>query len=344
MENNCDALVAEAQEVLEKISERAEFEGVKADYFSANGKVRALFKLLSGAPKEQKPILGQKINECKTALESLFTQKLQKIEDQEISNALGEKIDPSVDVAKSGGIHPLSAVQELMVKIFRKVGFSVALNTELETSWFCYDALNMPNSHPARDAHDSFFLSSELSLNNVPKHGTEEYILRSHTSTVQIRTMLAEQPPLRILSPGRTFRRDTSDATHSPVFHQCEGLVVDKDVKVTDLKGVLDFFFKELFGNKCEIRFRPSFFPFTEPSFEVDFRSPNLGKLGNSWIEVAGCGTVDPKVFQAVGYNPEIWSGYAFGFGIERIAMLMYGIDDIRLFYQNDTRFLRQFA
>lgn len=344
MEDNCTSLVAEAREMLGQVSDRAGLESVKAVFFSANGKVRSLFKLLSAASSEEKPVLGQKINQCKIAIESLFTEKLRDIESREICQNLGEKVDPSIDVPTSGGVHPLSQIQEIMVEIFHKLGFTVALGTEIETGWFCYDALNMPDSHPARDSHDSFFLSPGLQIENISQHSSEGYILRSHTSTVQVRTMLAEQPPLRILSPGRTFRRDTPDATHSPIFHQCEGLVVDKNISVADLKAVLDFFFKELFGNRCEIRFRPSFFPFTEPSFEVDFRAPHLGKLGNSWIEVAGCGTVDPNVFISVGYDPEQWSGYAFGFGIERIAMLMYGIDDIRLFYQNDTRFLRQFA
>lgn len=342
MKNSCELLITEAQEVLDGVTNRAAFEGVKASFFGSSGKIRALFKLLSEASSTDKPRLGQEINRCKLAIESIFAKKLQVLEEQELDRRLGERPDPSIPVEYSGGIHPLSRIQERMVDIFRRVGFSIALSTELETGWFCYDALNMPDSHPARDTHDSFFLSPELALDNVSKHESEGYILRSHTSTVQVRTMLSEEPPLRILSPGRTFRRDTTDATHSPVFHQCEGLVVDESIGVADLKAVLDFFFKELFGNRCETRFRPSFFPFTEPSFEVDFRAPHLGKLGDSWIEVAGCGTVNPKVFDAVGYDPMKWSGYAFGFGIERIAMLMYGVDDIRLFYQNDTRFLRQ--
>ncbi len=344
MENNCEFLVLEAQAMIEQVSNNAELENAKAIFFGANGKLKTLFKLLSHTSPEEKPLLGQKINQCKTTIESIFTAKRSSLEEQEIANNLGEKIDPSMEIVHSGTVHPLSKIQEMMAKIFGKIGFTIALGTEIETSWFCYDALNLPDFHPARDTHDSFFLSSDLIVDNVHKHGDENYILRSHTSTVQIRTMLLEQPPLRVISPGRTFRRDTPDMTHSPIFHQCEGLVVDRDISVTDLKAVLDFFFKELFGDKCATRFRPSFFPFTEPSFEVDFRAPNVGKLSNKWVEIAGCGTVHPNVFQSVGYDPEQWSGYAFGFGLERIAMLMYGIDDIRLFYQNDSRFLKQFS
>lgn len=343
MSENFESILLEANAAVKQAKNRSEFESCKAIFLGSNGKLKELLKVLAHAPKEKKPILGQKINQCKTQLEEIFSNKFEEIENSELLNDIGSSIDPTIDVMQSGSIHPLSQIQELIVDTFKKIGFTVATGTEIETEWFCYDALNMPNSHPARDSHDSFFLK-EGKIDNISQHQDEKYILRSHTSTVQIRTMLSEKPPLRILSPGRTFRRDTLDATHSPVFHQCEGLMVDNDVKVTDLKAVLDFFFKELFGNKCETRFRPSFFPFTEPSFEVDFRAPNIGKLSNKWVEVVGCGIVDPKVFSNVGYSPEEWSGYAFGMGIERIAMLMYGIEDIRLFYQNDVRFLQQFA
>jgi phenylalanyl-tRNA synthetase alpha chain len=342
----CDfkGLVDRARLDLDVALDRAGFEKVKADFLGPNGQVKALFNTLASAGKEEKPRLGKLINECKARMEEIFVEKLSQLEDSELSDSLGPKIDPSVPIVAHGGIHPLSMMQETMAEIFRKIGFTIALGPEIETVWYCYDALNMDESHPARDAIDTLYFSESLCVKNVPRRGDEHHILRSQTSTVQVRTMLAEKPPLRIISPGRTFRRDTMDATHSANFHQCEGLVVDQGMSVVDLKSVLDFFFKELLGEKCETRFRPSFFPFTEPSFEMDFRAPNMGKLSNQWIEVVGCGMVHPNVFSVVGYDSNAWSGYAFGFGIERLAMLMCGVDDIRLFYQNDARFLKQFA
>lgn len=344
MDHNFEELIDQAKVNLDGVSTYAGFEKVKADFLGPSGKIKTLLTMLASASMEEKPRLGKLINNCKARLEEVFAEKLSALEDSELLGALGPKIDPSMPVAKRGAVHPLSAMQEIMAEIFHRIGFSVALGPEIETVWYCYDALNMDESHPARDAIDTLYFPGDLRVKNVTKHGDEDYILRSQTSTVQIRTMLAEKPPLRIISPGRTFRRDTMDATHSANFHQCEGLVVDENIGVVDLKSALDFFFKELLGEKCEIRFRPSFFPFTEPSFEMDFRLPSMGKLSGQWIEVAGCGMVHPRVFSAVGHDPSVWSGYAFGFGIERLAMLMYGVDDIRLFYQNDARFLKQFA
>jgi phenylalanyl-tRNA synthetase alpha chain len=301
-------------------------------------------KSLSSASVDDKPRLGKLINECKVRIEGMFAAKLAEIEDAELDCRPDDAIDPTIPVLRSGGIHPLSAIEEEMVEIFRRVGFTVADGPEIETVWYCYDALNVPESHPARDSMDTFYFPSGTRVGNVSRHGDEPYILRSQTSTVQIRTMESERPPLRIVSPGRTFRRDNIDATHSSNFHQMEGMVIDRDVSVVDLRAILDFLIRAMFGSRCEIRLRPSFFPFTEPSFEVDFRSPNMGKLSGRWIEVIGCGMVHQNVFSAVGYDSGEWSGYAFAVGIERIAMLAYGIDDIRLFYQNDVRFLRQFA
>jgi phenylalanyl-tRNA synthetase alpha chain len=323
---------------------RADFEKTKALFLGPSGKIRELVGKLASASQAEKPRLGKLVNDCKVRIEGMFAEKLSQLENAELLGSLGKKIDPTLPISGRGGVHPLSRMQEMMAEIFRKAGFTVALGSEIETVWYCYDALNVGEAHPARDTFDTLYFKDDLCVGNVSKHGNENYILRSQTSTVQIRTMLAERPPLRIISPGRTFRRDTMDATHSANFHQCEGLVVDENISVVDLKSILDFFFKELFGTKCEIRLRPSFFPFTEPSFEVDFRVRDMGKLSNRWIEVVGCGMIHPSVFSAVGYDPDVWSGYAFGFGIERLAMLMYGVDDIRLFYQNDTRFLGQFA
>ncbi|MDR2982052.1 MAG: phenylalanine--tRNA ligase subunit alpha, partial [Puniceicoccales bacterium] len=231
-----------------------------------------------------------------------------------------------------------------IIGVFRKLGFTVAEGPEIESEWYCFDALNTPDNHPARDMQDTLFLPPEARCADAPKKGNEAYVLRSHTSTVQIRTMLKQQPPIRIIAPGRCFRRDTVDATHSANFHQIEGLWVDKNVTLRDLKSVLDFFVREVFGTGVQTRLRPSFFPFTEPSFEMDIKSPNLGRLSDQWLEIMGCGLVDPNVFQNVGYDTTQWSGLAFGMGLERIAMLLHGIDDIRHFYANDLRFLRQFA
>ena len=239
---------------------------------------------------------------------------------------------------------PLTNVRRRVVSIFRKIGFTVAEATEVETEWFCFDALNTPDDHPARDEQDTLFFPPNSTWANITQKAKEAHVLRTHTSSVQIRTLFKEKPPLRIIAPGRCFRRDTVDATHSANFHQTEGLYVDKNVTVKDLKAVLDYFLKELFGDKLETRLRPSFFPFTEPSFEVDLKAPNLGKLSNKWIEIMGCGMVDPEVLKLVNLDPEEWSGFAFGLGIERVAMILHGIDDIRHFYQNDQRFLSQFS
>jgi phenylalanyl-tRNA synthetase alpha chain len=214
---------------------------------------------------------------------------------------------------------------------------------EIETEWFCFDALNTPEGHPSRDDRETFYFGKEVSIENVFKRSDEQYVLRTYTSTSQIRTMLRSKPPIGILSPGMVFHRDVMDAAHYLTFHQCEGLFVDESITVCDLKSILDFFFKKLTGENSEIRMRLSFFPFVSPGFKVDFRSKNLGKLSNRWIEICGCGMVAPNVFTNYVYAGDRISGFAFGMGIERLAMLGYGIDDIRLFFQNDTRFLKQF-
>jgi len=208
----------------------------------------------------------------------------------------------------------------------------VADGPEIEDEYHCFDALNTPADHPARDAQDTFYVETD-----------GRPLLRTHTSSVQIRVMKEQKPPVRIIVPGRVYRRDTADATHNPTFHQVEGLYVDKGVTVSDLKGTVEFVFRELMGPKTQIRFRPHYFSYTEPSFEIDFANSLTRKMGKDWLEIAGCGMVHPAVLEEVGLDPEEWSGWAFGFGIERIAMLRYGINDIRLFYENDTRFLRQF-
>ncbi len=218
------------------------------------------------------------------------------------------------------------------------MGFAVADGPEVEDEWYCFDALNTPADHPARDIQDTLYV-------DLPPHAEHgRYLLRTHTSPVQIRVMQQQQPPIRIVAPGRVFRRDTPDATHSPTFHQIEGLYVDKNVTVADLKGTVEFFFRELLDPDVRVRFRPHFFPYTEPSFEIDLSTAHFRARGKEWIELAGCGMVDPNVFKAVGYPDDAYTGWAFGFGIDRLAMIMYGITDIRLFTENDVKFLEQFS
>jgi phenylalanyl-tRNA synthetase alpha chain len=233
---------------------------------------------------------------------------------------------------KLGKLHPLTQVTDDIVRAFRKIGFAVAEGPEIEDEYHCFDALNTPADHPARDSQDTFYLNT-----------ADKRLLRTHTSSVQIRVMKSQPPPVRIIVPGRVYRRDNADATHNPTFHQIEGLYVDKNVTVGDLKGTVEFVFRELMGDDVKIRFRPHYFSYTEPSYEIDFTNALVKKMGKDWLEIAGCGMVHPQVFENVGYDPAVWAGWAFGFGIERIAMLRYGINDIRLFYENDVQFLKQF-
>jgi phenylalanyl-tRNA synthetase alpha chain len=346
MQEELTAIVAGVREAAPKIETRAEFEAFKATILGPKGSLTNVMKSMGKVPKEDKPAMGKLINEAKTAVTAAFDAVLERLDAAELAAKLGPAIDPTLPCPDldRGTLHPISQVREEMVALFRRIGFSVAEATEVETEHYCFDALNIPSDHPARDMQDSYYLPDALKVSNVGKHADEKYLLRTHTSTVQIRTMLKEKPPIRIVAPGRCFRRDTPDATHSANFHQIEGLYVDKNVTLLDLKATLDHFVKTIFGPKAKTRLRPSFFPFTEPSFEMDFFSPDLGKLSNKWLEIMGCGMVDPEVFKAVGIDPEVYTGYAFGMGIERIAMILQGVDDIRYYYQNDVRFLKQFA
>jgi phenylalanyl-tRNA synthetase alpha chain len=223
-------------------------------------------------------------------------------------------------------------VTEDIVRAFRRLGFAVADGPEVEDEYHCFDALNTPADHPARDSQDTFYLGHP-----------GRPLLRTHTSSVQIRVLKSQPPPIRIVVPGRVFRRDNADATHNPTFQQIEGLYVDKGVTVGDLKGTVEAVFRDLLGDDVRLRFRPHYFSYTEPSFEIDFANALVKKLGKEWLEIAGCGMVHPQVFENVGLDPEVWTGWAFGFGIERIAMIRYGVNDIRRFYENDLRFLHQF-
>jgi phenylalanyl-tRNA synthetase alpha chain len=307
-------------------------EQAKVNYLGANGKFTALLKQLGTLPKEERPAAGKIINEAKVALEAVLNDRKG---DLELKASLPkEPTDFTLPGRRHriGHLHPLTQVTEDIVRSFRKIGFVVADGPEIEDEYHCFDALNTPADHPARDTQDTFYLKT-----------ANRSLLRTHTSSVQIRVMKSQPPPVRIIAPGRVYRRDNADATHNPTFQQIEGLYVDRNVTVGDLKGTVEFIFKDLLGADVKLRFRPHYFSYTEPSFEIDFSSPLVKKMGKEWLEIAGCGMVHPQVFENVGYDPEVWTGWAFGFGIERIAMIRYDIHDIRLFYENDLRFLKQF-
>jgi phenylalanyl-tRNA synthetase alpha chain len=317
---------------LKSAPDLAALEHTKGAYLGPNGKFTALMKQLGTLGKEERPAAGKLINLAKVELETALGEKRSELE---LKAALPkEPTDFTLPGRRRplGKLHPLTQVTEDIVRSFRKIGFVVADGPEIEDEYHCFDALNTPADHPARDSQDTFYT-------NTPT----KQLLRTHTSSVQIRVLEKFKPPVRIVVPGRVYRRDNADATHNPTFHQIEGLYVDKNVTVGDLKGTVEFVFKELMGDDVKVRFRPHYFSYTEPSFEIDFTSPLVKKMGKDWLEIAGCGMVHPQVFENVGYDPEVWTGWAFGFGIERIAMIRYNINDIRLFYENDVRFLRQF-
>ena len=329
----------------------AALEQARVNNLGSNGRFTALMKQLGGLAKEEKPAAGKAINSAKVELEAALAQRRGELE---LKAALPqEPTDFTLPGRRRvvGKLHPLTQVTEDIVRSFRKIGFVVADGPEVEDEYHCFDALNTPADHPARDMQDTFYLeNAECRMQNAEAGsqrpgagGTPALLLRTHTSSVQIRVMAKQQPPVRIIVPGRVYRRDNADATHNPTFHQVEGLYVDRNVTVGDLKGTVEFVFKELMGSETRIRFRPHYFSYTEPSFEIDFSSALTRKMGKEWLEIAGCGMVHPQVFENVGYDPEVWTGWAFGFGIERIAMIRYGINDIRLFYENDVRFLKQF-
>ena len=314
----------------------AALEQTKGAWIGPNGKFTALMKQLGSLSKEERPAAGKLINAAKVELEAALAARRDELE---LKAALpSEPTDFTLPGRRraAGRLHPLTQVTDDIVRAFRKIGFAVADGPEIEDEYHCFDALNTPADHPARDAQDTFYLASAPAT-------PASRLLRTHTSSVQIRVMKSQPPPVRIIVPGRVYRRDNADATHNPTFHQIEGLYVDKNVTVGDLKGTVEFVFKELMGSDVKIRFRPHYFSYTEPSYEIDFTNALVKKMGKDWLEIAGCGMVHPQVFENVGYDSAVWSGWAFGFGIERIAMLRYGINDIRLFYENDARFLKQF-
>lgn len=315
----------------EKPSNRQELEDFRIRYMGKKGKLNACYALLKSAPNEEKKLLGQQINEFKQEVQQQLESFKSAVQREE-SKAEASAIDMSlpVDDLGKGSRHPLSLVRNELVRIFGNIGFDVSEGNEVVDEWTNFTALNMPEDHPARDMQDTFFVD-----------GIDKHVLRTHTSGVQVKVMLDQSAPIRTIAPGMVFRKD-NDSTHSPFFHQVEGLYIDKNVSFADLKQCLYYFVQEMFGEGTAFRLRPSYFPFTEPSAEMDIEwNKNEEK---SWMEILGCGMVDPAVLENCNIDPEIYSGYAFGIGIERIAMLKYGIHDIRTFYENDQRFLSQFA
>jgi phenylalanyl-tRNA synthetase alpha chain len=334
-----DAVAAEARAAIARAATSAELEQIRVRYLGRQGVLTSLLRSLGTLPPAERPLVGAAANDAKRELETALEQRLAaRLEEERRRRREGARVDLTLPGRRPplGSLHPLTRVHDEIVEIYVGLGFSVAEGPEIESDYFNFEALNLPKDHPARDMQDTFYL-------------TEDRLLRTHTSPVQIRTMQAQKPPLRIIVPGKVYRRD-ADITHSPQFTQFEGLAVDRNISMADLKGTLELFAREMFGPRSKIRFRPSFFPFTEPSAEVDVLCFLCGGDGcrvckqSGWLEILGSGMVHPQVLRNVGYDPEDVTGWAFGMGVERIAMLKYGVDDIRLFYENDLRFLRQFA
>lgn len=339
MQEQVKQIIAEAKENLQRASTEKEVEQIRIQVLGRNGKLTGLLKEMRGLTKEEKMTMGPALNSAKAEMEGLIGEKFKEVKEAaKIAKFAAERIDvtePGKDFTV-GVKHPLTITIEEISRIFLSMGYSIAEGPEVETVFNAFDALNSPPDHPSRDKTDTFYIS-------------EDTVLRPHTSSVQIRTLLKEEPPIKVISPGRCFRFDTPDATHSPMFHQVEGLIVDEGITMADLKGTMDILAKRLFGEKTRTKFRPHYFPFTEPSGEVDvscFKCDGAGCRickGSGWIEILGCGMVHPNVLAVGGIDTEKYTGFAFGMGVERIAMLKYGVDDIRLFYENDMRFINQF-
>src|SRR6266481_9302181 len=310
------------------ISDEAELERVKARYLGKDGSLTALLKSLGKLSADERPAAGARINQVKQAIEAALQQRRDALQQNQLTQKLAaESLDVSLPGRGSGvgGLHPVTRTLQRIESLFHSLGFAVADGPEIEDDFHNFTALNMPENHPSRSMHDTFYVEGGM-------------VLRTHTSNVQIRYMETHKPPIKIIAPGRVYRID-SDATHSPMFHQVEGLWIDETVSFADLKGVFTEFLRRFFErDDLKVRFRPSFFPFTEPSAEIDMA------FGEGWLEISGAGQVHPNVLRAVGIDPELYQGFAFGMGPDRLAMLRYGVNDLRLFFENDLRFLRQFA
>ena len=340
MEEQLKSIKESALSAIHGASNNQELQDIRVKFLGKKGELTALLKGLGKLSKEERPAAGAKVNEVRVVLEEAISALQDKFDAEELKEKLTrERIDITLPgrAPQKGHMHPLTIVNEMIEEFFIKMGYTVEDGPEIEQDYYNFECLNLPKDHPARDMQDSFYI-------------TDNFLLRTHTSPVQARTMQAHtsNAPIRMIAPGKVYRWDY-DATNSPVFHQVEGLLIDKDIKFSDLKGTLELFLKYMFGEKTKIRFRTSFFPFTEPSAEVDISCVMCGGEGcrvcshTGWLEILGCGMVHPNVLRLNGYDPEKVQGFAFGMGVERIAMLLYGINDLRLFFEDDTRFLKQF-
>lgn len=339
MKEKLEAIIRAATEAAREAADEKQIEDIRVKYLGKKGEITALLKNMGSLSPEERPKMGQLVNEAKEAVEKAVAASRAKLKAAATELKLkSETVDitlPEKEVC-AGGLHPLSIVTNDLIDIFQSMGFDVLDGPEVETDYYNFECLNVPADHPARDMQDTFYLADKI-------------LLRTQTSAAQIRTMENRKPPIRIICPGRVFRADEVDATHSPVFHQLEGLVVDKGITMCDLMGVLEQFAREIYGEDVKIRFRPSFFPFTEPSVEVDVSCTECGGKGcrvckgEGWIEILGAGMVHPNVLRCCGIDPDVYSGFAFGIGIDRITTTRYKISDIRLLFENDKRFLEQF-
>ena len=339
MKEQLKAISGAAADALRRADKLEKLEELRIQFLGKKGELTAVMKGMGKLSAEERPVIGQLANEVRSRIEQALEEKKNALE-AELQNAKmkRERLDVTMPGRRSaeGGKHPLLTVLDDLKDIFIGMGFTIAEGPEVELDYYNFEALNIPKDHPARDTQDTFYINENL-------------VLRSQTSPVQVRTMENQKPPIRIIAPGRVYRSDAVDATHSPVFHQVEGLVVDKGITMADLKGTLEIFVKKLYGEETRLRFRPHHFPFTEPSAEVDISCFNCGGegcrvcKGEGWIEILGCGMVHPRVLQNCGIDPEEYSGFAFGIGLERVAMFRYDVDDMRMFFENDVRFLKQF-
>lgn len=339
MKDQLTNIQAAAEAALLEAHSLEALEALRIQYLGKKGELTAVMKGMGKLSAEERPVIGQLANEVRRSLESALDEKKAALEAAAADEKLKrETIDVTMPGRRTplGKTHPLTSVLDDLNDIFIGMGFSIADGPDVELDYYNFEALNIPKDHPARDTQDTFYIDDNI-------------LLRTQTSSVQIRVMEQQKPPIRVIAPGRVYRSDAVDATHSPVFHQVEGLVVDKGITMGDLKGTLEVFLKKLYGEDTQLRFRPHHFPFTEPSAEVDISCFNCGGKGcpickgEGWIEILGCGMVHPKVLQGCQIDPEVYSGFAFGMGLERVAMFRYNIDDLRLFYENDIRFLEQF-
>jgi phenylalanyl-tRNA synthetase alpha chain len=337
MDNDLQNLREVALGEIRQANSKIELENIRVKFLGKAGAISRLSENMRTLPKEDRPRIGKLLNDLRSAVTAALSGRDEGIESEGTAQILSD-LDETLPGTQFhvGGLHPLTILQDQAVGILRRLGFALADGPDIETEWYCFDALNTPVNHPARNDTDTFYLP-------------DGRLLRTHTSSVQVRTMVTQKPPVRVIGPGAAYRRDEIDATHLNQFNQLEGLYVDRDVSVADLKGTLEYFVRELLGHEVQTRLRPHFFPFTEPSFELDIRLPGI--QGGKWMELLGCGMVNPAVFEAINvkrgdsaYDPEDWTGFAFGMGLERLAMSLFGLPDIRLLIENDQRFLSQFA